>query len=237
MSALQSPRKILLVDDDARLADLVSNYLSGFDLVTTTCARGDLAIDSYERLKPDLVMLDLMLPGIDGMEVCRRLRRISSVPILMLTAHHDPYDQIVALELGVDDFVQKPVAPRILLARVRALLRRCAHPCPRFAGDNVLAIGQLEIWLHDRQVVWRGNLVPLRTKEFDLLLVLARKAGSVLSRDQIQRELRGIGFNGFDRSVDNYIYRLRSYFEDAVDQPERIKTVWGQGYLLSPSAW
>ncbi|MGO4327654.1 response regulator [Cupriavidus sp. 2TAF22] len=229
-------RRLLLVEDDNRLAKLISEYLSEFDIATSTCNRGDEAIAAYQELKPNLVVLDLMLPGLDGMEVCRRLKQISSVPILMLTARKDPYDQIVGLELGADDFVAKPVEPRVLLARVRALLRRSEQNSASIRHEN-LKIGGLEIHLSDRRVVWREETIPLRTKEFNLLLVLARQAGTVLDRDQILKELRGFGFDGFDRSVDNYICRLRRHFEDSWDKPERIKTIWGQGYLLSPSAW
>jgi two-component system OmpR family response regulator len=228
--------RLLLVEDDEKLAKLISEYLSDFDIATTTCNHGDAAIEVYQELKPDLVILDLMLPGLDGMEVCRLLRQISSVPILMLTARKDPYDQIVGLELGADDFVSKPVAPRVLLARVRALLRRSERSIISIQHEN-LKIGGLEIHPEDRRVVWRGETVPLRTKEFNLLLVLARKAGTVLDRDHILKELRGFGFDGFDRSVDNYIYKLRRHFEDSLEAPERIKTIWGQGYLLSPTAW
>lgn len=228
--------RLLLVEDDNRLAKLISDYLSDFDIPTSTCNRGDEAIAAYQDLKPNLVILDLMLPGLDGMEVCRLLKQISSVPILMLTARKDPYDQIVGLELGADDFVAKPVEPRVLLARVRALLRRSEQNSISIQHEN-LKIGDLEIHLSDRRVVWREETIPLRTKEFNLLLVLARQAGTVLDRDQILKELRGFGFDGFDRSVDNYICRLRRHFEDSLDKPERIKTIWGQGYLLSPSAW
>lgn len=230
-------RKILLVDDDKLLTNLISDYLLDFGIVTYKCPRGDQAIAAFERLKPDLVVLELALPGMSGMEVCRRLRQTSSVQMLILTADNDPYAQIIALEMGADDFVQKPVELRLLLARLRALLRRGEHAGLFSIGENVLKIGRLEIRLGDREVIWRGNPVPLRTKEFDVLLLLARQAGQIVSRDQIHRELRGISFDGLDRSMDNYICRLRRYFEESVDQPERIKTVWGRGYLLSPSAW
>lgn len=233
---MNSPkRKLLLVEDDERLAKLISEYLRDFDFETSICNRGDEAIAAYHELQPELVVLDLMLPGMDGMGICLTLKHISQVPILMLTARKDPYDQIVGLELGADDFIAKPVAPRVLLARIRALLRRSEmNP---IIEQNCLKIGELEIHLSDRRVVWRRRTIPLRTKEFNLLLVLARHAGTVLDRDRILKELRGFGFDGFDRSVDNYIHKLRRHFEDSLDEPERIKTIWGQGYLFSPSAW
>lgn len=228
-------RRLLLVEDDERLAKLISEYLRDFDFETSICSRGDEAIAAYLKWQPDLVMLDLMLPGMDGMALCLRLKQMSQVPILMLTAREDPYDQIVGLELGADDFIAKPVAPRVLLARIRALLRR--NDLNPVVDQNVLRIGGLEIHLNDRHVVWRGSTISLRTKEFNLLVVLARHAGTVLDRDHILMELRGFGSDGFDRSVDNYVHRLRKLFEDSLDEPERIKTIWGKGYLLSPSAW
>jgi two-component system OmpR family response regulator len=178
-------------------------------------------------------VLDLMLPGMDGMVVCRQIRDLSDVPILILTAREDSYDEVSGLEQGADDFVNKPVQPRVLLARLRALLRRTQ---PRAGVDaRVLEFGALRILTTDRSVSWRGQPCMLSNTEYKLLLVLAEAAGRVLSRDELLKKMRGIEFDGLDRSIDNSISKLRRKFDD--NTSEKIKTVWGEGYLFSPSAW
>jgi two-component system OmpR family response regulator len=225
--------RVLLVEDDPRLAELVTEYLSGYEFTVELATRGDHALDSFKESKPDIVVLDLMLPGMDGMVVCRQIRDISDVPILILTAREDTYDEVSGLEQGADDFVNKPVQPRVLLARLRALLRRSQ---PRTSGDSrVLEFGALRIVTTDRSVSWRGEQCVLSNTEYKLLLVLAEAAGRVLSRDELLKKMRGIEFDGLDRSIDNSISKLRRKFDDAVS--EKIKTVWGEGYLFSPSAW
>jgi two-component system OmpR family response regulator len=225
--------RVLLVEDDPRLAELVTEYLSGYEFTVELATRGDVALDSFKDSKPDLVVLDLMLPGMDGMVVCRQIRDISDVPILILTAREDTYDEVSGLEQGADDFVNKPVQPRVLLARLRALLRRSQ---PKSSGDSrVLEFGALRIVTTDRSVSWRGEQCVLSNTEYKLLLVLAEAAGRVLSRDELLKKMRGIEFDGLDRSIDNSISKLRRKFDDAVS--EKIKTVWGEGYLFSPSAW
>jgi two-component system OmpR family response regulator len=180
-----------------------------------------------------------MLPNMDGMEVCRRLRRFSNVPVLILTARIDVYDQIAGLEVGADDYVLKPVEPRVLVARARALLRRAqaSVPVTPVVDGERLVFGELDISPSNRAVAWRGEPVELKTAEFNLLLILARAAGQVLSRDDILKQLRGIEFDGLDRTVDSGISRLRRRFDDASPEPRKIKTIWGRGYLFSPSAW
>lgn len=225
--------RVLLVEDDPRLAELVTEYLSGYEFTVELATRGDQALDSFKGSKPDVVVLDLMLPGMDGMVVCRQIRDISEVPILILTAREDTYDEVSGLEQGADDFVNKPVQPRVLLARLRALLRRSQ---PKVSGDSrVLEFGALRIVTTDRSVSWRGEQCVLSNTEYKLLLVLAEAAGRVLSRDELLKKMRGIEFDGLDRSIDNSISKLRRKFDDAVS--EKIKTVWGEGYLFSPSAW
>jgi len=225
--------RVLLVEDDPRLAELVTEYLSGYEFTVELATRGDQALDSFKASKPDLVVLDLMLPGMDGMVVCRQIRDISEVPILILTAREDTYDEVSGLEQGADDFVNKPVQPRVLLARLRALLRRSQ---PKTSGDSrVLEFGALRIVTTDRSVSWRGEQCVLSNTEYKLLLVLAEAAGRVLSRDELLKKMRGIEFDGLDRSIDNSISKLRRKFDDTVS--EKIKTVWGEGYLFSPSAW
>ena len=178
-----------------------------------------------------------MLPGLDGMVVCRQIRELSEVPILILTAREDSYDEVSGLEQGADDFVNKPVQPRVLLARLRALLRRTQpKAAPKPGQDNgELLFGALRIVGADRTVYWRDELCVLSNTEYKLLLVLAEAAGRVLSRDELLKKMRGIEFDGLDRSIDNCISKLRRKFDDA--KSEKIKTVWGEGYLFSPSAW
>ncbi|MGZ8303205.1 MAG: response regulator [Telluria sp.] len=225
--------KLLLVEDDARLAQLVTEYLTNYEFAVDVVARGDEALARYKSFNPDVVVLDLMLPGLDGMVVCRQLRELGEVPILILTAREDSYDEVSGLEQGADDFVNKPVQPRVLLARLRALMRRTQA---RTATDNgMIVFGALSIATSDRSVTWRGQPCILSNTEYKLLLVLAEAAGQVLSRDALLKKMRGIEFDGLDRSIDNCISKLRRKFDDA--DSEKIKTVWGEGYLFSPSAW
>jgi two-component system OmpR family response regulator len=225
--------RVMLVEDDARLAVLVTEYLAGYEFEVVQVARGDQALARFAAIAPDVVVLDLMLPGLDGMVVCRQLRAISEMPILILTAREDSYDEVSGLEQGADDFLNKPVQPRVLLARLRALMRRSTT---RPLGDGLpLVFGALVITPSERSVSWRGELCELTNTEYKLLLVLAGSAGQVLSRDALLKKMRGIEFDGLDRSIDNSISKLRRRFDDA--GADRIKTVWGEGYLFSPTAW
>lgn len=225
--------RVMLVEDDARLAELVTEYLSGYEFAVELVTRGDTALERFREINPDVVVLDLMLPGLDGMVVCRQIRELSEIPILILTAREDSYDEVSGLEQGADDFVNKPVQPRVLLARLRALMRRTQA---KNGGDSrVLQFGALRIATSDRSVMWRGQPCVLSNTEYKLLLVLAEAAGRVLSRDALLKKMRGIEFDGLDRSIDNCISKLRRKFDDA--DSEKIKTVWGEGYLFSPSAW
>jgi len=225
--------RVLLVEDDPRLAELVTEYLSGYEFAVDLVTRGDTALEHFKTAAPDIVVLDLMLPGLDGMVVCRQIRDVSDVPILILTAREDTYDEVSGLEQGADDFVNKPVQPRVLLARLRALLRRTQTKT--VLDTRVLEFGALRIMTSDRSVAWRGQPCVLSNTEYKLLLVLAEAAGRVLSRDELLKKMRGIEFDGLDRSIDNCISKLRRKFDD--NMSEKIKTVWGEGYLFSPSAW
>ncbi|AWV04012.1 DNA-binding response regulator [Burkholderia sp. JP2-270] len=232
--------RVLLIEDDDRLARLVREYLDGYEFTVRIVRRGDLAVAAVREYRPALVILDLMLPNLDGTEVCRRIRAFTNVPVLILTARADVYDQVAGLESGADDYVTKPIEPRVLVARARALLRRAEPAVPEPAADaqpHALVFGDLTISPPNRTVTWRGDLVDLKTTEFNLLLILAHAAGTVLSRDDILKQLRGIEFDGIDRSVDSSISKLRRRFEDTSSEPHRIKTIWGHGYLFSPSAW
>jgi len=224
--------RVMLVEDDAKLAALVTEYLAAYEFSVHVVARGDQAVPALTDIAPHVVVLDLMLPGMDGMAVCRQMRSVSQVPILILTAREDDYDEVLGLEQGADDFLNKPVQPRVLLARLRALLRRANV---QQADNHPLVFGELTISRADRAVTWRGQMCELSNTEYKLLLVLASAAGHVLSRDALLKKMRGIEFDGIDRSIDNSISKLRRRFDDAAS--EKIKTVWGEGYLFSPSGW
>jgi len=223
-------QRVMLVEDDARLAALVKEYLGEFEYEVDVVTRGDRALERFSATRPDLVILDLTLPGIDGMVVCRQLRQLSPVPILILTAREDMFDEVSGLEQGADDYVNKPIQPRVLLARLRALQRRGSAP-----ADSDVVVGALRISRANRAVFWRDSEVAMNGADFKLFLILAEAAGKVLSRNDILIKMRGIEFDGLDRSIDNCISRLRRKFDDGA--AERIKTVWGEGYLFSPSAW
>ncbi len=232
-----TPCRILLVEDDHRLSALIQDYLQQQGFVAAIEARGDTAVARIRSESPDLVVLDLMLPGLDGLAVCKAVRPDYSGPILMLTASDDDINQVVGLELGADDYVTKPIQPRVLLARMRALLRRFG------AGDlptperGPLCFGTLRISAASREV-WLGDQeLELTTNEFDLLWLLASHAGQVLTREVILEKLRGIDYDGLDRSVDIRVSRLRKKLRDDTSRPFRIKTVRGQGYLLVQDAW
>lgn len=233
---------ILLVEDDVRLSALVVEYLQKNGLKVETEFRGDTAVQRILDLQPDLVVLDLMLPGLDGLEVCKQVRSGYDKPILMLTAKDEDIDQVVGLEIGADDYVVKPAQPRLLLARIRALLRRSANTHkdsqhPATSDNNVLDFGTLKISMSSRSVIFNEASLELSTIEFDLLWLLAQHAGQVLSRDQISESLSGIEYDGLDRSIDIRISRLRKLFQDDSSKPKGIKTVRGKGYLFVAEGW
>ena len=191
---------------------------------------------TFRAAKPRLVILDLMLPGLDGLTVCRELRKTFSGPILMLTAKNTDMDEVVGLTSGADDYVAKPADPMVLLARIHALLRRAESRAAESVAQE-LVCGALRLRRTSRQV-WLGERpVALSTKEFALLALLMDEAGTVLSRDDLYQRTRGIEYDGLDRSIDVLVSRLRRKLGDTPTQPEKIKTVWGQGYLLVPDAW
>ncbi len=232
---------ILLVEDDYRLIDLISEYLQKQGFAVSTAERGDIAVDRIITLDPDLVILDLMLPGMDGLSVCREVRHRYSGPILMLTAREDDIDQVAGLEMGADDYVKKPIEPRVLLARIRALLRRSStnemkEKISEKETENV-TFGQLQINMTSRRVTFSGELIDFTSNEYELLLLLVDAAGTVVDRDFLFKSLRGIEYDGLDRSIDVSISRLRKKLGDSASAPFRIKTVWGKGYLFVPDAW
>ncbi len=193
-------------------------------------SRGDDAVDAIRDHRPQLVILDLMLPGLDGLEVCKRVRPAYRNPILMLTARGDELDEIIGLEVGADDYLAKPVKPRLLLARIRALLRRY-NP-----GDDQarrIEIDGLVIDSSRRSAHLDGTEVIVTTAEFDLLWILVSRAGSTVTRETLHRELRGVEYDGLDRSIDLRVSRLRAKLKDDSHQPKRIKSVRGVGYIFA----
>ena len=228
--------RILLVEDDARLSALIQEYLQQQGLLVSIEHRGDLACQRIISECPDLVVLDLMLPGLDGLEVCKAVRPQYDGPILMLTARDEDIDQVVGLEIGADDYVTKPVQPRVLLARIRSLLRRSPRNSSG-VNKNDVCYGRFRISVTAREAWLEERVLELTTNEFDLLWLLASHAGEVLTRDTILDQLRGIGYDGLDRSVDIRISRLRKKLADDTRRPFRIKTIRGKGYLFVKDAW
>lgn len=227
--------RLLMIDDDRKLVTLVEEYLQpqGFELIAAHDGPSGLA--AVATMDPALVILDLMLPGIDGLEVCRQLRQTSLVPVLMLTARGDETDRIVGLEMGADDYLPKPFNPRELLARVRAILRRSAAATAATA-DPRLVVGDLTVDPATRQVEVAGRDVDLTTAEFDLLHALAGGAGRVLRRDVLLERVHGEGWAAYERTVDVHISRIRQKIEPDPRRPTYLKTVRGVGYMLSKPA-
>lgn len=228
---------ILLVEDDRRLADLTAEYFRQNGLMVAIESRGDRAISRFKSEQPRIVLLDLMLPGADGLTVCRELREIFAGPILIFTAKDSDIDQVIGLEAGADDYVAKPVDPMVLLARTRALLRRAEDDGVQKPSCGEITLGGLRISELAQEVSLDGSMVELTTQEFELLHLLARNAGKILSREDIFQELRGIDYDGLDRSIDGRVSKLRRKLGDSATKPTRIKTVWGKGYLIVPDAW
>ena len=223
--------RILIVEDDERLAMLTQDYLrkNGLDVAIET--DGTRAIRRIIAEQPDLVVLDVMLPGSDGLTVCREVRAQYQQPILMLTARTDDMDQVLGLEMSADDYVAKPVQPRVLLARIRALLRR-SDTAPVESSPQRLEFGDLVIDNGGRSVTLNDELVDFTSAEYDLLWLLASNAGRILSREDIFERLRGIEYDGQDRSIDVRISRIRPKIGDDPENPKRIKTVRSKGYLF-----
>lgn len=219
---------ILIIDDDAKLNQLLKDFLKDFGYAVITATRPTQGLKKLKRDSPDLVILDIMLPEMDGFEVCRAIRQTSNIPIIMLTARGEITDKVVGLELGADDYLAKPFEPRELVARIQSVLRR-AH---QLSDNQTLTFERLAIDLDKRIALLDGDPVDLTTNEFTALTLLARNAGKVLNRDQILQELRGMDCDAFNRSVDIAVSRLRQKLNDNPKSPEFIKTVWGSGYVF-----
>ena len=220
-----------MIEDDTSLAAMVGEYLgsAGMQVYAAHDAASGLAALSRDR--PDAVILDLMLPDLDGFEVCRRIRASSDVPVLMLTARGDDTDRIVGLEIGADDYLPKPFNPRELLARLRAVLRRSHGMRPR--ERQAMRFGRLEIDPASRTVTLGDEPCALTGYQFDVLYTLASNAGRVMSRDQLMDQLRGEAMDAYDRSIDVHISRVRAAIEDDPHHPRRIITVRGSGYVFA----
>ncbi len=229
-------KKILVVDDEIKIVKLVRTYLegSGFDVVTASEGKEALAVFNSQPL--DLIVLDLMLPEIDGLDVARGIRRKSDVPIIMLTARVEETDIIVGLELGADDYVVKPFSPRELVARVRAVLRRIEQSSRLKAGqghDRIISVGKLLVDLSKRKVTLGGKRIRLTAMQFDLLVLLASQPGQVFTRRQILQAVQGVAFEGYERTIDAHIKNLRRMLGDGSHNPKLIHTIRGVGYAYA----
>jgi DNA-binding response OmpR family regulator len=221
--------RILLIEDDPRLARMVEDYLSEAGYRVMHAASGRAGLDMSQREAFDAIVLDLMLPDIDGLEVCRQVRAKQQTPILMLTARGDAMDRVVGLEMGADDYLPKPFEPRELLARLRAILRR-SQPT---ASSTALHFGRLEVDKDAREVRIDGMSRPLTAYQFDMVLAMAERAGRVLSREALFDIVKGESIEAFDRSIDVHISRIRSALEDNPKKPRRVLTVRGAGYVFA----
>ena len=221
--------RVLIVDDDTALAEMLGIVLKGEGFEPSICGDGAQAVQALRDTKPDLVLLDLMLPGMDGIDVCRAIRAESGVPIVMLTAKSDTVDVVLGLESGADDYVVKPFKPKELVARVRARLRRTDEPAP-----EVLRIGDLDIDVAGHSVRRDGEVIPLTPLEFDLLVALARKPRQVFSREVLLEQVWGYRHAADTRLVNVHVQRLRSKIERDPENPEIVVTVRGVGYKAGP---
>ncbi len=224
---------ILIIEDEPELVKVLRSYLEQAGFTVYSSGRGDTGLAAWEQRQPDLVILDLNLPGMDGLDVARAIRRKASTPILMLTARVEEADQLVGLELGADDYMTKPFSPRLVVARVRALLRRAS---PNEQAATLLRLMDLEIDLNAHSVRRKGELVELTPTEFDLLVALAEQPGRVFSRLQLLEATQGSAYEGYERSVDAHIKNLRAKLEPDPRHPMYIETVFGVGYRFTQGA-
>lgn len=220
---------ILVVEDDQSIAEWISEYLNGHGFDVSVADRGDSAVDLIAADKPDLVLLDILLPVKNGFDVCKEVRAFYNGPILMITACAEEADEVKGLELGADDYITKPVRLRALLARIQILLKKNAGNTESL---QVLEFGNSRLDARSRTVTINDSEFPISTNDFDLLWQLASRIGSVVSRDALLQQLRGFEYNGFDRTIDNRISRLRKKINSQPNCPFEIKTIWGEGYLF-----
>jgi two-component system, OmpR family, response regulator ResD len=221
--------RVLVVDDEPMVREVLARYLEQEGFAVDLAEDGEQALAAYEAATPDLVLLDLMLPRVDGLEVFRRMRERQPVAVIMLTARGEETDRVVGLELGADDYVTKPFSPREVVARVKAVLRRSNPPPP-----EVLTLGDLELDGPRREVHRRGELVRLTRREFDLLFLLASNAGRTFSRGELLDEVWDFAWDGDTSTVTVHVRRLREKLEDDPSNPTHLLTVWGVGYRFEP---
>ncbi len=226
---------ILLVEDDRRLALLVKEFLEANEFQVVIEGNGNRVMRQVQNVNPVLIVLDLMLPGKDGLTLCKELRPSFKGPILMLTARDSDLDQVLGLEYGADDYVIKPAEPRVLLARIRALMRRYYQQDSR--EQETIVFGQLSIQPSARKVLLAGDEIYLSSHEYDLLISLAAQAGQILSREFLFNYIYNREYDGLDRTIDVRISQLRKKLNDNSETPTRIKTIWGKGYLFVAEAW
>jgi DNA-binding response OmpR family regulator len=225
---------VLVVDDEPIVRDVVSRYLERSGFSVGSAADGEAALEAFERDSPDLVLLDLMLPRIDGIEVFRRMRTRAATPVIMLTAKGTESDRIAGLELGADDYVTKPFSPREIVARVHAVLRRAAADGDGPVGDEPLELGDLRIDPRTREATLCEEPVSLTPKEFDVLYLMASQPRTVFSRLRLLEEVWDIAFEGDPSTVTVHIRRIREKIESDPSRPRRLVTVWGAGYRFEP---
>lgn len=228
---------ILLVEDDKRLSQLVCEYLTQHDFKVSALPDGTALLETLKQIKPDVLVLDVMLPGENGFTLCKKIRPHYQGPLLFMTAKDNDFDHVLGLEIGADDYIVKPVEPRVLLARIQALLRRSALPQSQSEQAKQLCFGQLQLDYLARKVVLHGQDVPLTSHEFDMLWKLASNSSQLVDRNTLYRELIGREYDGLDRSADVRISRLRKKLKDDPRQPYRIKTIWGKGFYFVADAW
>jgi two-component system alkaline phosphatase synthesis response regulator PhoP len=220
------PKTILIVDDEPQIVEICRDYLKAANFDVLTAFDGPKGLAMARREQPDLIVLDLMLPGMDGLDVCRELRRESNIPIIMLTARVEETDKLIGLELGADDYVTKPFSPRELVARVRTVLRRVEGGQP----TEILRVGQITLDRTRYRVQLPGGEVALTPTEFEILATLASQPGRIFSRSQLLNAVRGVAFESYERAIDSHIRNLRRKIEPDESEPRYIITVYGVGY-------
>lgn len=225
---------ILLVEDDISLANWVCEYLTEQGFTVIHVERGDLVLDRIKTEIIDLVLLDVMLPGLNGIEVCRLIRQYCQVPIIMLTARADEFDEVIGLEAGANDYVIKPVRPRALLARINRQISSLQQGSP---VNNILTFGELTINQEAKRVIYLNQEIALSSSLFAFLTFLAEHAGNVVDRDSVFIALKNREYDGQDRRFDVMLSSLRKIFNDDPQKPKKFKTVWGKGYLFVSDAW
>lgn len=227
------PQKILIVEDDSKIVRSLSLYLEQANFAVTAVYRGNDALPAFRRERPDLVLLDLNLPGVDGLQICRNLRRESNLPIIMLTARVDEADRLIGLELGADDYIVKPFSPREVVARVRAVLRRATGD---LSTNEILQNGDIVLNLSTFQASIADVPINLTNSEFEILSAFLRSPGRVFNRSQLLEETQGLAYEGYERSIDQHIKNLRKKFHQALSADEDlIETVYGVGYRFNPT--